>query len=117
MKFGKESELCLFLFMLFGIFNDGLLALLVCDYLAILKQCNDNHPSADVAGDSECEPVRVSAPRNLMCQHRGEYLSAPGDAVREVAEADEEGKRPNDHYRAGDRMRSGDEPCHHGDHP
>ena len=40
-----------------------------------------------------------------------------GDAVGEVAEADDEGQHPDDHDRAGDGVGAGDEPGDGGDDP
>ena len=47
----------------------------------------------------------------------GEDLAAGGDAVGEVAEADDEGQHPDDHDGAGDGVGAGDEPGDGGDDP
>ncbi len=52
----------------------------------------------------------VGGPCGFADEDGGEDLAAGGDAVGEVAEADDEGQHPDDHDGAGDGVGAGDEP-------
>lgn len=50
-------------------------------------------------------------------KHSRQNLAAGGDAVRKMADADDEGQRPDEHDGAGDGMAAADKPCDHGNDP
>lgn len=50
-------------------------------------------------------------------EDRRQDLTAAGDAVGKSTQADDEGQHPDNHHRAGDRMRAGDKPGHRSNNP
>src|ERR1035437_6523547 len=102
----------------FGAGSQGLgLRVVADDDLAVFEQGHHANAAADVAGNRGQEPLREGEPWDAGGEDGGEYLSAGSDAVGEVPQADDEGEHPDDHDRAGDGVRSGDQPGDAGDDP
>ncbi len=87
------------------------------DDLSVFEKSDHAYAAADVACYGRDEPSRVGEPGGASCEDGGEDFATGGDAVREVAEADDEGEHPDDHDGAGDGVRAGDEPGYGGDDP
>jgi hypothetical protein len=107
---------------LFGFFlrlwGDGFgFGVAAVDDLPVLEERDHAYAAADVAGHGGEEPGEVAAPCGFADEDGGHDLAAGGDAVSEVTEADDEGQHPDDHDRAGDGVRAGDEPGYCGDDP
>ncbi len=87
------------------------------DDLAVFEEGDHADAAADVSGYGGEEPGEVAAPCSFADEDGGEDFAAGGDAVGEVAKADDEGQHPDDHDRAGDGVGAGDEPGDGGDDP
>ncbi len=98
--------------------SDGLgFGVATVDDLAVFEEGDHAYAAADVAGYGREKPDGVGGPCGFADEDGGEDLAAGGDAVSEVAEADDEGQHPDDHDGAGDGVRAGDEPGDGGDDP
>ena len=98
--------------------SDGLgFGVATVDDLAVFEEGDHAYAAADVAGYGREKPDGIGGPCGFADEDGGEDLAAGGDAVSEVAEADDEGQHPDDHDGAGDGVRAGDEPGDGGDDP